>query len=74
MSAVKLPPVTVAVVAEAADAVPYVVLTAANEPLEVIAGTPGPLDKVAICPPIIKSLAEVSLGSFKYQVPVPEAP
>jgi len=38
MSPVRLPPVTVAVVAEAAEAVPYVVVTAAKEPLGVIAG------------------------------------
>ena len=61
MSAVRLPPVTATVVAEAAEADPNVLLTAANVPLGVIVGVEG----AVTAPLTTKALAPLSI----YQVP-----
>jgi hypothetical protein len=69
MLAVRLPPVTVTVVPEAAEADPNVLLTAANVPLGVMvgtAGTSGDVTDTARLKSSIRQLAESTVG-----LPVP---
>ena len=68
--AVRLPPVTVAVVAEAAEADPNVLLTAAKVPLGVIVGTAGTSGEVTVTDRLKSSIRQLAVPAVAVPVPL----
>jgi hypothetical protein len=70
MLAVRLPPVTVSVVPEAAEADPNVLLTAANVPLGVILGTAGTSGDVTETVRLKSSIRQLAVPAVELPVPL----